>query len=116
MRQQASSVTLPDAYANYVHYGPPGRMGAQTPMMQQQQQQLGRDHILPAVLEFREETEETFFSEIIAGLDVNTVQFKLAPTYTLYMATRYLHCFAFDYNLKNVKFLVGFPLILLFRH
>ena len=87
MCQQASSVTLPDAYANYVHYGPPGRMGAQTPMMQQQ---LGRDHILPAVLEFREETEETFFSEIIAGLDVNTVQFKLAPTYTLYMATRYM--------------------------
>jgi len=101
LRQQASSVTLPDAYANYVHYGPPGRMGAQTPMMQQQQQQLGRDHILPAVLEFREETEETFFSEIIAGLDVNTVQFKLAPTYTLYMATRYLNYFAFDLKSKK---------------
>jgi hypothetical protein len=76
-------------------------MGAQTPMMQQQQQQLGRDHILPAVLEFREETEETFFSEIIAGLDVNTVQFKLAPTYTLYMATRYLNYFAFDLKSKK---------------
>jgi afadin len=93
LRHQASSVTLPDPYANYVHYGPPGamggppnRIGAQTPMMQQQ---LGRDHILPAVLEFREETEETFFNEIINGLDVNNVQFKLAPTYTLYMATRF---------------------------
>jgi afadin len=52
-------------------------------------QPLGRDHILPAVLEFREETEEIFFNEIIAGLDINNVQFRLAPTYTLYMATRF---------------------------
>jgi len=44
--------------------------------------------VLPAVLEFREETEETFFNEIINSLDPERVQFKLAPTYTLYMATR----------------------------
>jgi afadin len=62
-------------------------MGAQTPMMAPPA--LGRDHILPAVLEFREETEEIFFGEIIGALDVNAVQFKLAPTYTLYMATRF---------------------------
>ena len=90
LHHQASSVTLPDAYANYVHYGPPGsRMATQTPMGHPPQQPLGRDHILPAVLEFREETEEIFFSDIIAGLDVNSVQFRLAPTYTLYMATRF---------------------------
>ena len=82
LHHQASSVTLPDAYANYAHFA---RLGAQTPMMQPQ----GRDHILPAVLEFREETEEIFFDEIMTSLDVNNVQFKLAPTYTLYMATRF---------------------------
>ena len=50
---------------------------------------MGRDNILPAVLEFREETEDAFFNAITIGLDVNPVQFKLAPTYTIYMATRF---------------------------
>ena len=50
---------------------------------------VGRDNILPAVLEFREDTEDDFFSAITIHLDVNTVQFKLAPTYTIYMATRF---------------------------
>ena len=54
-----------------------------------QQVETGRDNILPAVLEFREETEDAFFNAITIGLDVNTVQFKLAPTYTIYMATRF---------------------------
>lgn len=41
------------------------------------------------MLEFREETAEAFFNAITVSLDVNTVQFKLAPTYTTYMATRF---------------------------
>ena len=53
------------------------------------QEAQGRDNILPAVLEFREDTEDNFFSAITMGLDVNSVQFKLAPTYTIYMATRF---------------------------
>ena len=68
--------------ANYVHYGP-------TRLNQSQGQGLGRDNILPAVLEFREETEEAFFNAITVSLDVNAAQFKLAPTYTIYMATRF---------------------------
>ena len=52
-------------------------------------QQLQRNNILPAVLEFREETEEAFFNAITLSLEVNAVQFKLAPTYTIYMATRF---------------------------
>ena len=40
-------------------------------------------------MEFREDTEDSFFSAITMGLDVNAVQFKLAPTYTIYMATRF---------------------------
>ena len=81
--------------SNYVTYGqqqqfpPPPQQQQQRLQQQQQQQPLGRDNILPAVLEFREETEEAFFNAITVSLDVNPVQFKLAPTYTIYMATRY---------------------------
>ena len=102
----ASSVTLPnpEAYANYAHYpGPNGtnpRMNGNgngyrpevSPMgsaMTPVAGAGGRDNILPAVLEFREETEDAFFDAITIGLDVNPVQFKLAPTYTIYMATRF---------------------------
>ncbi|KAE8746978.1 hypothetical protein FOCC_FOCC006233, partial [Frankliniella occidentalis] len=49
----------------------------------------GSDAILPAVLEFREETEEAFLHAIITDLDPNSVGLKLAPTYTLYLAARY---------------------------
>jgi len=54
------------------------------------QQQLKKcEAILPAVLELWEETEEPFLNSIITNVDVNQVQFKLAPTYTLYLAVRY---------------------------
>jgi len=49
----------------------------------------GKDAILPAVLEFREETEATFFNALTIQLDPSGVTFKLAPTYTIYMATRF---------------------------
>ena len=89
---------MAETHGNYVHFGPPppgGRVGgppgavvAPTPTPSQMQQQ--RNNILPAVLEFREETEEAFFNSITLSLtDVNSVQFKLAPTYTIYMATRF---------------------------
>ncbi|XP_069950170.1 afadin-like isoform X2 [Cherax quadricarinatus] len=48
-----------------------------------------RDPILPAVLEFREESEDAFLHAITTDLDPTDVQFKLAPTYTLYMAARF---------------------------
>lgn len=48
-----------------------------------------RDPILPAVLEFREESEDAFLHSITTDLDPIDVQFKLAPTYTLYMAARF---------------------------
>ncbi|XP_044596126.1 afadin isoform X3 [Cotesia glomerata] len=49
----------------------------------------GIDPILPAVLEFLEETEETFLHAVITDVEPSSLQFKLAPTYTLYLATRY---------------------------
>jgi len=52
-------------------------------------QSRGKDAILPAVLEFREDTEENFFNALTLGLEPGGVTFKLAPTYTLYMATRF---------------------------
>ncbi|CAH1799277.1 unnamed protein product [Owenia fusiformis] len=47
------------------------------------------DLTLPATLEFQEQGEDAFLAAIITEVNPGAVQFKLAPTYTLYMATRY---------------------------
>ncbi|KAL1476697.1 hypothetical protein MTO96_036320, partial [Rhipicephalus appendiculatus] len=47
------------------------------------------DPILPAVLELWEEHESLFLDAVINQLDWLSVQFKLVPAYTLYMACRY---------------------------
>ncbi|XP_040583955.1 afadin [Lepeophtheirus salmonis] len=75
-------------HSNYVHYGPPQQQSQLFPG-KHAPPPMGRDHILPAVLEFSEDTENDFFDSITMNLDVNSVQFKLAPTYTIYMATRF---------------------------
>lgn len=41
------------------------------------------------MLEFREDTEEVFFDGLTINLDPSMANFKLAPTYTIYMATRF---------------------------
>ncbi|XP_043480029.1 afadin isoform X3 [Leptopilina heterotoma] len=53
------------------------------------QQPRGTDPILPAVLEFLEQSEDTFLHAVITDVEPNSPQFKLAPTYTLYLAARY---------------------------
>uniref|UniRef100_A0A3Q2YWH5 Afadin n=1 Tax=Hippocampus comes TaxID=109280 RepID=A0A3Q2YWH5_HIPCM len=45
---------------------------------------------LPASIEFRENSEDTFLSAIINYTNSSTVHFKLSPTYVLYMACRYV--------------------------
>ncbi|XP_076371722.1 afadin-like [Tachypleus tridentatus] len=52
-------------------------------------QHRGKELILPAVLQFWEYTEDEFLSAVTTLLDQSRVQFKLAPTYALYMAARY---------------------------
>ncbi|KAG1681978.1 Afadin [Nymphon striatum] len=49
----------------------------------------GCDPILPAILEFKEDGEDKFLSAVIPQADTVNTQFKLAPTYALYMAARY---------------------------
>ncbi|RZF35618.1 hypothetical protein LSTR_LSTR005146 [Laodelphax striatellus] len=49
----------------------------------------GTDPILPAVLEIREETEEALLHALVSDLEPNSPAFKLAPSYTLYLAARY---------------------------
>lgn len=52
----------------------------------------GADPILPAILDFVEDTEEVFFHAIITDVDPIgplSPSFKLAPTFTLYLAARY---------------------------
>ncbi|XP_029161608.1 uncharacterized protein LOC114933276 isoform X3 [Nylanderia fulva] len=58
-------------------------------LSQYDRQPRGTDPILPAVLEFLEETEDTFFYTVITDVEPSAPQFKLAPTYTLYLAARY---------------------------
>lgn len=45
--------------------------------------------ILPATLELPEAGEEGFLSAVIVNVSPSTLQFKLAPTYALYLAARY---------------------------
>ncbi|CAG0888923.1 unnamed protein product [Darwinula stevensoni] len=49
----------------------------------------GHEAILPATLEFPEANEDAFLASLTTDLDVHNVHFKLAPTYTLYLAARY---------------------------
>ncbi|XP_036942398.1 afadin isoform X15 [Acanthopagrus latus] len=46
--------------------------------------------MLPAGIEFRDNSEDTFLSAIINYTNSSTVHFKLSPTYVLYMACRYI--------------------------
>ncbi|XP_062598039.1 afadin-like isoform X4 [Saccostrea cucullata] len=45
--------------------------------------------LLPAVLEFREDKEDHFFANVVLDSATAGLQFKLAPTYTIYMAVRF---------------------------
>ncbi|XP_058591903.1 afadin isoform X16 [Neofelis nebulosa] len=54
------------------------------------QDALGPELILPASIEFRESSEDSFLSAIINYTNSSTVHFKLSPTYVLYMACRYV--------------------------
>ncbi|XP_041536255.1 afadin isoform X13 [Microtus oregoni] len=51
---------------------------------------VGPELILPASIEFRESSEDSFLSAIINYTNSSTVHFKLSPTYVLYMACRYV--------------------------
>lgn len=55
----------------------------------------GQEPILPAVLEFPETHQEAFLRQVVADLDVNAPNFKLAPVYTLYLCARYASSVAF---------------------
>lgn len=48
------------------------------------------DPILPAVLEFREETRDNLLEALVGSLEITAIHFKLAPTYALYLATRFV--------------------------
>ncbi|XP_053317193.1 afadin isoform X16 [Spea bombifrons] len=54
------------------------------------QDATGPEHMLPASIEFRENSEDSFLAAIINYTNSSTVHFKLSPTYVLYMACRYV--------------------------
>ena len=48
-----------------------------------------QNNSLPMVLEFQEGGEDAFLAGVVSEVNFNDTPFKLAPTYTLYMASRY---------------------------
>uniref|UniRef100_A0A8C5CFT0 Afadin, adherens junction formation factor a n=1 Tax=Gadus morhua TaxID=8049 RepID=A0A8C5CFT0_GADMO len=54
------------------------------------QDSLTPEVMLPASIEFRDNSEDAFLSAIINYTNSSTVHFKLSPTYVLYMACRYV--------------------------
>ncbi|XP_041418237.1 afadin isoform X15 [Xenopus laevis] len=54
------------------------------------QDSQGPENVLPASIEFRENSEDAFLSAIINYTNSSTVHFKLSPTYVLYMTCRYV--------------------------
>ncbi|XP_075718755.1 afadin isoform X25 [Rhinoderma darwinii] len=54
------------------------------------QESHGSDHVLPASIDLRESSEDSFLSAIINYTNSSTVHFKLSPTYALYMTCRYV--------------------------
>ncbi|XP_061602700.1 afadin isoform X8 [Cololabis saira] len=72
--------------------------GMVKPMIRGEQQDIRSQDIsadrteltLPASIEFRDNSEDTFLSAIINYTNSSTVHFKLSPTYVLYMACRFV--------------------------
>ncbi|XP_074540701.1 afadin isoform X12 [Halichoeres trimaculatus] len=72
--------------------------GMVKPMIRGEQQDIRSQDVsadraeltLPAGIEFRDNSEDTFLSAIINYTNSSTVHFKLSPTYVLYMACRYI--------------------------
>ncbi|XP_029487196.1 afadin-like isoform X10 [Oncorhynchus nerka] len=54
------------------------------------QDSLSPEVTLPASIEFRDNSEDTFLTAIINYTNSSTVHFKLSPTYVLYMTCRYV--------------------------
>ncbi|XP_042638192.1 afadin [Orycteropus afer afer] len=61
-----------------------------SPVLVPSQDTPGPESVLPAGIEFRESSEDSFLSAIINYTNSSTVHFKLSPTYVLYMACRYV--------------------------
>lgn len=59
------------------------------------------DDKLPATLEFLETGEDAFFATVVSEVNGQAVHFKLAPTYTLYMCSRYRMSPAYRPELMN---------------
>ena len=47
------------------------------------------DQILPALIQVREDVEDIFLSRVITHIKPTDIRFRLAPTYVLYMVSRY---------------------------
>lgn len=52
---------------------------------------LNEENLLPAALTFLENGKDAFFATVISEVNGAAVNFKLAPTYTLYLVARHVY-------------------------
>ena len=63
---------------------------------------LNDENLLPATLTFLENGKDAFFATVISEVNGAAVNFKLAPTYTLYLVARHVYSPAYRPGLNPV--------------
>eukprot|EP00111_Clytia_hemisphaerica_P006331 TCONS_00018348-protein len=63
---------------------------------------LNEENLLPATLTFLENGKDAFFATVISEVNGAAVNFKLAPTYTLYLVARHVYSPAYRPGLNPV--------------
>lgn len=81
---------------------------SQYPIQQQVMQQYApatgaNDQILPALIQVKEDVEDLFLSRVITHIKPTDTTFRLAPTYVLYMVSRYRASTLFHPELQAPK-------------
>jgi len=63
----------------FVRFGADDRTGAGSPTVD----------VLPATVEYRDDAEDDFVRLVLSDVNVDALEFKLTPTYVVYMAIRH---------------------------
>lgn len=61
------------------------------------------ENLLPAALTFLENGKDAFFATVISEVNGAAVNFKLAPTYTLYLVARHVYSPAYRPGLNPIE-------------
>lgn len=73
---------------NGQQFKPNNNINSQTPY-HPQPVAIAKDQILPALVQVREDVEDIFLNHVITHINPTSIVYRLAPTYVLYMVSRY---------------------------